>query len=83
MAAARIGGPPGVAVRVLASGRMARRRRIKGVLDSFLGTFVSRHSEYAGYWIFGMLVEHLDHEPIDLLGTTLEITDVGKLVPRA
>lgn len=40
---------------------------IKGVLQNFLGTFMSRHSDFDGYWLFGFLVENLDQVKIDLL----------------
>jgi hypothetical protein len=46
---------------------MATRRTIKGVLQGFLGTFVSRYSDYEGYWLFGFLVADLDRLNIDLL----------------
>jgi hypothetical protein len=46
---------------------MTTRRAIKGVLEGFLGTYVSRYSEYDGYWLFGFLVLDLQHLRIDLL----------------
>jgi hypothetical protein len=47
---------------------MASRRVIKGVLGNFLGTFVSRYSDYKGYLLFGFLVADLGELNIDLLG---------------
>lgn len=46
---------------------MARRRRITSVLHNFLGTYTSRYSDYDGYWLFGMVVSHIDALDIDLL----------------
>ena len=42
-------------------------KRVKGVLDNFLGTFTSRYSDHNGYWVFGMLVGDLGELRIDLL----------------
>jgi hypothetical protein len=47
---------------------MPRRRALRGVLHSFLGSFTSRYSDYEGYWIFGVLVLDLRETTIDLLG---------------
>lgn len=47
---------------------MATRRTIKSVLWSFLGTYVSRYSDYNGYWLFGFIVADLDELRINLLG---------------
>jgi hypothetical protein len=38
------------------------------VLHNFLGTFVSRNSDFSGYWIFGMIIGDLGHRRMDLLG---------------
>jgi hypothetical protein len=46
---------------------MARRRVIKSVLHNFLGTYMSRYSDYRGYWLFGFLVRDLFHSEFDLL----------------
>src|SRR5688572_24413500 len=46
---------------------MPRRRLINGVLQSFLGTFSSRYSDFNGYWLFGFLVGGPDLVTIDLL----------------
>ena len=46
---------------------MARRKVIKSVLRNFLGTYVSRYSDYHGYWLFGFLVIDLGELEIDLL----------------
>src|SRR4051794_36083463 len=46
---------------------MKRRRTIKGVLGNFLGTFTSRDSDYDGYWLFGFLVEEMEHLTINFL----------------
>ena len=48
---------------------MATRKAIKGVLDNFLGTFTSRYSDYAGYWLFGFLVTEVEPLNFDLLAT--------------
>ncbi len=34
---------------------MATRRAINGVLGNFLGTYVSRYSDYDSYWLFGFI----------------------------
>ncbi len=47
---------------------MATRRVIKSVLQSFLGTYTSRYSDYDGYWLFGFLVADLGELRINLLG---------------
>jgi hypothetical protein len=44
---------------------------IKGVLGNFLGTYVSRHSSYDGYLLFGFLVGDLDVVTINLLGQSV------------
>ncbi len=46
---------------------MARRRRISSALHNFLSTYASRYSDYDGYWLFGMVIDHLDAVEIDLL----------------
>ncbi|MHC4405609.1 MAG: hypothetical protein ACYTG0_38680 [Planctomycetota bacterium] len=45
---------------------------MKGALDGFLGTYVSRYSDYDGYWLFGFLVSDLQHLRIDLLSDEAE-----------
>jgi len=47
---------------------MATRRIIKGVLGNFLGTYVSRYSDYDGYLLFGFLVGDFAELRINLLG---------------
>ncbi len=47
---------------------MATRRVIKGVLGNFLGTYVSRYSDYNSYLLFGYLVGTLTELRINLLG---------------
>ena len=47
---------------------MAIRNALSGVLTNFLGTYVSRNSDYNGYWIFGNLVPNSTTVSIDLLG---------------
>ena len=42
-------------------------RTLKGVINSFLDTFVSRYSAYDGYWLFGVLVPELTTFCVDLL----------------
>ncbi len=46
---------------------MATRRVIKAVLGNFLGTYVSRHSDFDGYWLFGFIVADLGDLNVDLL----------------
>ncbi len=46
---------------------MATRRAIRGVLGNFLGTYMSRYSDFGGYWLFGFLVGGLTELRIDLL----------------
>jgi hypothetical protein len=50
---------------------MATRRVIKGVLGNFLGTYVSRYSDYDGYLLFGFLVGQLDELRVNLLGQSV------------
>jgi hypothetical protein len=56
---------------------MARRRVIASVLDNFLGTYVSRYSEFNGYWLFGYLVSAIDQLTIDLLMPASNVTPVS------
>lgn len=46
---------------------MASSKRIQGVLWNFLGTYTSRYSDYAGYWLFGFLPIASQVVQIDLL----------------
>jgi hypothetical protein len=43
------------------------RNRLRGVLAGFLGTYTSRYSDYRGYWLFGLLVDHAETLTFDLL----------------
>lgn len=52
---------------------MATRRAIRGVLGTFLGTYVSRYSDFEGYWLFGYLISGLTELRINLLAA-----DVGE-----
>jgi hypothetical protein len=47
---------------------MATRRVVKSVLGNFLGTYVSRYSDYHGYLLFGFLVADLGEMRINLVG---------------
>jgi hypothetical protein len=47
---------------------MAKRKVIKSVLRGFLGTYMSRYSDYHGYWLFGFLVSEQGQMDFDLLG---------------
>lgn len=47
--------------------QMASRRVIVSLLDNFLGTYVSRYSQYDGYWLFGFLVNEFGEQAFDLL----------------
>jgi len=40
---------------------------LKSVIRGFLGTYVSRYSDFDGYLLFGFVVDHLNCEEIDLL----------------
>jgi hypothetical protein len=42
-------------------------RVLKGVVANFLGTYLSRYSDYQGYWVFGFLVPTLSEWHVDLL----------------
>ena len=46
---------------------MTTRKAMKGVLDGFLGTYMSRYSHYEGYWLFGFLICDLPCLRVDLL----------------
>jgi len=46
---------------------MPTRRRLRGVISGFLGTFASRYSDYQGYWLFGFLTSAPEVLTIDLL----------------
>lgn len=48
---------------------MTGRRVLSGVLESFLGTYISRNSDYRGYWLFGFVVEEVGCIQCDLLAT--------------
>jgi hypothetical protein len=52
---------------------MKVRRRLTGVLCDFLDAFVSRDSDYDGYWIFGLLVREADEFSFDLLRASSNI----------
>jgi hypothetical protein len=54
---------------------MATRRIIKGVLGNFLGTYVSRYSDYDGYLLFGFLVGDFAELRINLLGQSVADPD--------
>lgn len=45
---------------------MPSRRVLKSVVHGFLGTLVSRYSDYRGYWLFGQLPADLDQWVVDL-----------------
>jgi hypothetical protein len=42
-------------------------RDLKGALNGFLDTYVSRYSAYDGYWLFGFLVPELTTARMELL----------------
>lgn len=46
---------------------MPTRRVMKSVLESFLGTFTSRYSDYRGYWLLGQLSFDPPEYEFDLL----------------
>jgi hypothetical protein len=47
---------------------MAKRSVLNSVLWNFIGTYMSRYSEYDGYWLFGFLVGDLEELRINALG---------------
>jgi hypothetical protein len=48
---------------------MPSSRVMRSVLHNVLGAYVSRYSDYNGYWVFGFLVPDLNELRIDLLAT--------------
>src|SRR5215207_6536460 len=46
---------------------MPSSRAINSVVHNFLGTFMSRYSDFHGYWLFGFVVECLPEACVDLL----------------
>jgi hypothetical protein len=54
---------------------MTSPQSILGVLDNFLGTYTSRHSDYRGYWLFGFLVNNFDELRMDLLSPVVNQSD--------
>jgi hypothetical protein len=46
---------------------MKIRRRLTGVLGSFLDGFASRYSDYDGYWVFGLVARETDDATFELL----------------
>ena len=46
---------------------MPTRRVLRSVLHNFLGTFVSRYSDYQGYWLIGQIEPWLGGWEVDLL----------------
>lgn len=59
------------------------RRALRGVLAGFLGTYVSRHSDHRGYWIFGQLHDaDLRDMVVDLLAPPPEV-DSPRAAARA
>jgi hypothetical protein len=54
---------------------MTSRRAIRSVLHNFLGTYVSRYSDFNGYWLFGFLVKNIRQVEIDLMHTSEKSDD--------
>jgi len=50
---------------------MPSRRVMRGVLNNFLSTYMSRYSTFDGYWVFGFIVNHLDKLEIDILSPSI------------
>jgi len=46
---------------------MVTRRALQGLVNSFLGTYVSRYSDHQGYCVFGLLIDDCDQFDVDLL----------------
>ncbi|MFT7463064.1 MAG: hypothetical protein ACI9EF_001406 [Pseudohongiellaceae bacterium] len=54
---------------------MARRTALQGTLNSFLGRYTSRHSDYRSYWLLGQLPAlDLSNGSFDLLNLAVEAT---------
>jgi hypothetical protein len=49
---------------------MSARRKVSGVLKSFLDSYTGRHTDYRGYWLFGFLVDGPGVLELDLLGAS-------------
>ena len=49
---------------------MPSSRILGAVLHNFLGTLISRYSDYGGYWLFGCVVEDLAETDVDLFGVS-------------
>ena len=49
---------------------MSASRAVKGIIGNFLGTYLSRYSDYQGYWVFGFLIDELETMRVDLLNPT-------------
>lgn len=47
---------------------MWRGHKLKGAVETFLGTYISRNTGYRGYWLFGQLCPANPVVKIDLLG---------------
>jgi hypothetical protein len=54
---------------------MATRKVLKSVLWNFLGTYMSRYSDYDGYWLFGFLIGDLQELRINALGQVVNDPD--------
>ena len=61
---------------------MPTRRAIKGVLHNFLETYISRYSDYRGYWLHGQLPSYQNEWAIDLLGGFDEQGDTPERAAR-
>ena len=46
---------------------MPPARALRSVAHNFLGTFMSRYTDFDGYWLFGFIVERVPKATIDLL----------------
>ncbi len=55
------------------------RRRIKGILHNFLGTYTSRYSDLEGYWLFGLSIADVSKLAIDLLNPAVGATESAPL----
>ena len=56
---------------------MTRRRVIKSALANFVGTYVSRYSDYRGFWLFGFLVDGPPELRIDLLENAANSSNIA------
>ena len=52
-----------------------RTRALQGILGNYLGAYLSRDSDYHGYWLFGFLVHELTEMRVNLLQPSADDRD--------